>query len=60
MIPLPCRQKGGSPLLGARQAGEDGPFGPWPDEDDDGDGQDDEQDDEGRSAPPVSVTAPRR
>lgn len=40
MIPLPCRQKGGSPLLGARQAGEDGPFGPRPDEDD---GQDDEQ-----------------
>ena len=65
MIPLPCRQKGGGLQLGARRPGEDGPFGIRPgledaDPDEDNDGQDDEQDDEGRSAPPVSVTAPRR
>lgn len=41
MIPLPCRQKGGSPLLGARQAGEDGPFGEY------GGGEDHDQDDDG-------------
>lgn len=43
MIPLPCRQKGGGLQLGARRPGEDGPFGPRPDEDHDRD--DDEQHD---------------
>lgn len=37
MIPLPCRQKGGAPLLGAKGPSESGPFGRWPDEDDDQD-----------------------
>lgn len=40
MIPLPCRHKGGAPQLGARQAGEQGPFGVRPDEDDVDDDQD--------------------
>lgn len=38
MIQLPCRQKGGGPLLGAKGPHQCGPFGEWPDEDD---GQDD-------------------
>ena len=41
MIPLPCRQKGASPQLGASRPGEDGPFGPYGGEDDDG--QDDDE-----------------
>lgn len=40
MIRLPCRVRGAS-AVGARQAGERGPFGVRPDEDDD---QGDEQD----------------
>jgi hypothetical protein len=46
VIPLPCRTKGGAPLLGARHPGELGPFGRRPDPDEDDDGQDDEQHDD--------------
>lgn len=42
MIPLPCRQKGGAPQLGANRPGQRGPFGVRPGEDDVDDGQDDE------------------
>lgn len=41
MIPLPCRTKGGAPLLGAKGPGQRGPFGEWPDADDDQDVEDD-------------------
>lgn len=46
-------QKGAAPQLGARQPGEEGPFGRWPDdlEDDGQDGEEHDQnhDDEGEA-----------
>lgn len=46
MIPLPDRQKGGAPQLGAERPGQPGPFGQWkPEPDADHDGLDDQDDD---------------
>jgi len=41
VIPLPCRQKGAGPLLGAARPGERGPFGEY------GGGEDHDQDEDG-------------
>ncbi|MFF7840415.1 hypothetical protein ACFZC6_16545 [Streptomyces ossamyceticus] len=47
MIPLPCRQKGGAPQLGAKGPQQRGPFGVRADEDHlDEDGDQDDEDDE--------------
>lgn len=47
MIPLPHRQKGPGPLLGAKGPHQRGPFGTWPDPEElDEDDLDDRQGDE--------------
>ncbi|WP_157878004.1 hypothetical protein [Streptomyces torulosus] len=46
MIPLPYRQKGGAPQVGAKGPGQTGPFGPYGADDEQLLDEDHDQDDE--------------